>query len=190
MRRRVVITGIGPVTPVGIGVDRFWRSLHEGRSGVGKLDVFDATEYASRVAAQVHDFNAEDYLERGDVRRMDRFAQLAVAAGKLALDDASLDVATADPSRIGAVMGTGIGGIGAFEKEVKVLAERGPSRISPRLVALMIPNMAAGQIAMHLGITGPNDCTVTACAASGHAISRAVDLIRDGRADACLAGGT
>jgi 3-oxoacyl-[acyl-carrier-protein] synthase II len=190
VRRRVVITGIGPVTPVGIGVEPFWRSLSEGRSGAGKLDAFDCSDYASRVAAQVHDFKAEDYLERGDVRRMDRFAHFAVAAGKLALSDASLDLAGVDVSRVGAVIGTGIGGIGAFEAQVKVLAERGPSRISPHLVALMIPNMAAGQVAMRLGITGPNDCTVTACAASGHAIARAVDLIRESRADVCLAGGT
>jgi len=188
-RRRVVITGIGPVTPVGIGVDAFWSSLVAGRSGVGKLEGFDASAYASRIAAQVHDFQAEDFLEPAEVRRMERFAHLAVAAGRLAVADASLDLDEVPRERVGCVLGTGIGGISAFEQGVKVLAERGPSRISPHLVAQMIPNMAAGQIAMRLGITGPNDCTVTACAASGHAIARAVDLIRAGRADVVLAGG-
>jgi 3-oxoacyl-[acyl-carrier-protein] synthase II len=187
--RHVVVTGIGPVTPVGIGVEPFWSALTEGRSGVGKLEAFDASAYASRIAAQVHDFRVEDHLEPSAARRMDRFAQMAVAAARLAIGDASLDLDTIDRARVGCVLGTGIGGIGAFEEQVRVLDERGPSRISPRLVAMMIPNMAAGQVAIQLGITGPNDCTVTACAASGHAIARAVDLIRAGRADVVLAGG-
>lgn len=190
VRRRVVITGIGPVTPVGIGVDAFWQALAEGRSGAGKLDAFDASEYSSRVAAQVHDFRPEEHIERADVRRMERVAQFAVAAARLALDDAGIDLASSDPARVGAVIGTGIGGIGAFEAQARVLVERGPGRVSPHLVALMIPNMAAGQVAMRLGITGPNDCTVTACAASGHAVARAIDLLRGGRADVVLAGGT
>lgn len=189
MTRRVVVTGIGPVTPVGIGVDRFWSSLVEGRSGVGKLEGFDTERYASRIAAQVHDFRPEDFLEPAEARRMERFAQMAVAASKLALADASLDLDGSDRARIGCVIGTGIGGIASFEQHVATLATRGPSRVPPQLVALMIPNMAAGQVAMRLGITGPNDCTVTACAASGHAIARAVDWIRDGRADAVLSGG-
>ena len=188
-RRRVVVTGIGPVTPVGIGVEAFWTSLVIGRSGVGKLEGFDASAHASRIAAQVHAFDPERDLLRGEARRMDRFAQLAVAAARLAVADAALDVAATGAARVGCVIGTGIGGIGAFEEQVHVLAARGPSRVSPHLVALMIPNMAAGQIAMRLGITGPNDCTVTACAASGHAVARAVDLIRSGQADAVLAGG-
>lgn len=188
-QRRVVVTGIGPVTPVGIGVDLFWPALIEGRSGVGKLEAFDASAYASRIAAQVHDFRVEDYMEPSAARRMERFAQMAVAAARLAISDASLDLDAVDRARVGCVLGTGIGGIGAFEEQVRVLAERGPSRVSPRLVTMMIPNMAAGQVAIQLGITGPNDCTVTACAASGHAIARAVDLIRLGRADVVLAGG-
>ena len=189
MRRRVAVTGIGPVTPVGIGVERFWSSLAAGVSGVGKLESFDASGYASRIAAEVHDFRAEDHMDAADARRMERFAQLAVAAARLAVEDAGIDVG-AEPDRVGVVIGTGIGGITAFERQLTVLQERGPSRVSPHLVSLMIPNMAAGQVAMRLGITGPNDCTTTACAASGHAIARAVDLIRSGAVDACLAGGT
>jgi len=156
---------------------------------VDKIEAFDASAYASRIAAQVHDFRVDDYLEPSAARRMERFAQMAVAAARMAIGDASLDLDTIDRARVGCVLGTGIGGIGAFEEQVRVLAERGPSRVSPRLVAMMIPNMAAGQVAIQLGITGPNDCTVTACAASGHAIARAVDLIRAGRADVVLAGG-
>lgn len=188
-RRRVVVTGIGPVTPVGIGVETFWRALTSGVSGVGKLEGFDVTSFPSRIAAQVHDFRPDDYLEGPEIRRMARFAQLAVAAAKLGLADAGLDLDACDRDRVGCVIGSGIGGIGAFEEQAHVLAERGPGRISPHLVAMMIPNMASAQIAMRLGITGPNDCTVTACAASGHAIARAVDLIRSGSADVVIAGG-
>jgi 3-oxoacyl-[acyl-carrier-protein] synthase II len=189
-RRRVLVTGIGPVTPVGIGVRRFWESLVEGRSGVGKLEAFDASEYTSRIAAEVHDFRPEDHMDPPDARRMERFAQFAVAGSRLALDDARLDLSTREPDRVGVVIGTGIGGIAAYEEQLRVFMERGPRRVSPHLVALMIPNMAAGQVAMRLGITGPNDCTTTACAASGHAIARAVDLIRNGAVDICLAGGS
>jgi len=189
-RRRVVVTGIGPVTPVGIGVDRFWPSLVNGESGVGKLEAFDPSPFTSRIAAEVHDFRPEDYMEPPDTRRMDRFAQFAVASARLALGDAGLEVSAIEPSRVGVVIGTGIGGITAFEREMEVLRERGPSRVSPHLVAMMIPNMAAGQVAMRLGLTGPNDSTTTACAASGHAIARGVDLIRSGAADVMLAGGT
>lgn len=188
-RRRVVVTGIGPVTPVGIGVETFWRALTSGVSGVGKLEGFDVSSYPSQIAAQVHDFRPEDHLEGSEIRRMARFAQLAVAAAKLGLVDAGLDLTTCDRDRVGCVMGSGIGGIGAFEEQAHVLAERGPGRISPHLVSMMIPNMASAQIAMRLGITGPSDCTVTACAASGHAIARAVDLIRSGSTDVVIAGG-
>jgi 3-oxoacyl-[acyl-carrier-protein] synthase II len=184
-----VITGIGPVTPIGIGVDRFWSAAAAGRSGAGKLEGFDTSRHASRVAAQVHDFDPERHLERGEARRMERFAQFALAAARMALDDAGLEPAEADRSRIGCVIGTGIGGIAAFEAQLRVLQDRGPSRVSPHLVGQMIPNMAAGQVAIRLGLTGPNDCTVTACAASGHAVARAVDLLRAGRADVVLAGG-
>ena len=164
-RRRVVVTGIGPVTPVGIGVDTFWQTLVDGRSGAAKLESFETSAYTSRIAAQVHDFRPDDHLERTETRRMVRFAQLAVAAARLAIADAGLDLGACASERVGCVVGTGIGGIAAFEEQARVLAERGPGRVSPYLVAFMIPNMAAGQIAMRLGITGPNDCTVTACAA-------------------------
>jgi 3-oxoacyl-[acyl-carrier-protein] synthase II len=186
---RVAITGIGPVTPIGIGVEAFWRAVTEGRSGAGKLEGFDTSGYASRIAAQVHDFDPERHLERAEARRMERFAQFALAGARLALADAGIDIEAANRSRVGCVIGTGIGGIAAFEAQARVLAERGPSRVSPHLVGQMIPNMAAGQIAIRLGLTGPNDCTVTACAASGHAVARGLDLLRGGRADVVLAGG-
>jgi len=189
-RRRVVVTGIGPVTPVGTGVDAFWQSITAGRSGVGKLEAFDTSEYPSRIAAEVHDFRAEDYMEAPDARRMERFAQFAVAAAQLAVRDAQLDPDRVPPERVGVVIGTGIGGISAFESQASVLAEKGPTRINPRLVSVMIPNMAAAQVARTFGFTGPNDCTTTACAASGHGIARAVELIRSGAADVCVAGGS
>ena len=188
--RRVVVTGIGPVTPVGIGVDAFWSSLVAGRSGVGKIEGFDSDGLACRIAAQVHDFHVEEHIEPAAARRMERFSQLAVAAAQLAVGDSGLDLDACDRARAGCVIGTGIGGIGAFEQQIRVFDQRGPTRVSPHLVALMIPNMAAGQVAMRLGITGPNECTVTACAASGHAIARAVDWIRAGRVDVVLAGGS
>ena len=187
--RKVVVTGIGPVTPVGIGVEPFWDALVSGRSGVGKLEGFGTEGLASRIAAQVHDFRVDDHIEPVVSRRMERFAQLAVAAAQLAVADAALDLDESDRSRVGVVIGTGIGGVGAFERETSVLLDRGPGRISPHLVGMMIPNMAAGQVAMRLNVTGPNECTVTACAASGHAIARAVDWIRAGRTDVVLAGG-
>ncbi|MGH2738944.1 MAG: beta-ketoacyl-ACP synthase II [Actinomycetota bacterium] len=188
-RPRVVVTGIGPVTPVGIGLDPFWGSLVNGRSGVGKVEAFDASEFSSRIAAEVHDFRPDEHMDPATVRRMDRFAQFALAAARLAVDDAGLELDSISRDRVGVVVGTGIGGVAAHEEQNRIFLERGPSRVSPRLVAMMIPNMAAGQIAMHLGLTGPNDCTVTACAAGAHAIARAVDLIRERRADVCLAGG-
>ncbi|MFN2545268.1 MAG: beta-ketoacyl-ACP synthase II [Actinomycetota bacterium] len=189
-RRRVVVTGIGPVTPVGIGVEAFWNTLLAGGSGVGKLESFDASDLPSRIAAEVHGFRAEDFMEASDARRMERFAQLAVAAARLAVADADLESERYGAERVGVVIGTGIGGIAAYETQHSVLLERGARRVSPHLVAMMIPNMAAGQVAIQLGLRGPNDTTTTACAASGHAIARAVDLIRWGAADACLAGGS
>lgn len=187
--RRVAITGIGPVTPIGIGVEAFWSSLVSGRSGVGKVEGFDTTDFPSRIAAQVHDFKASDYLSAADARRMERCSQLAVGAARLAVADAGLP-ADLPSDAVGIVIGTGIGGIASYEKEHSVLLERGPRRVSPRLVAMMIPNMPAAEVGITLGFTGPNDCTVTACASGGHAIARAVDLIRSGRAGVVLAGGT
>lgn len=188
-RRKIALTGIGPITPVGAGTDAFWSSLTEGRTGIGPLTRFDTSEYPVKIAGEV-DFDITDYLEPRRARRMDRFSQLAYAASALALKDAGLSPSDPDPARVGIVIGTGIGGIALFEEEYRLMLERGPRFVSPSLIAMMIPNAAAGSIAIEFGFTGPNECTVTACASSGHAIARAVDLIRSGAADIVLAGGT
>ena len=188
-QRRVAVTGIGPVTPIGIGVDDFWSALTSGKSGVGPLTRFDTDEFPVKIAAECADFDIENFLEAKRARRLERFAQLAYAAARLALDDAGLKPEDPDPARVGIVIGTGIGGIALFEEEHRAMLQKGARWVSPSLIAMMIPNAAAGALAIELGYTGPNECTVTACAAGGHAIARAVDYIRNGAADVVLAGG-
>lgn len=187
---RIAITGIGPVTPIGIGVEPFWASLTAGKSGVRKLERFPAEDYPSQVSAEVRDFEASDHLSPKQERKFELFTQFAYVASELAMEDAGFRPAEADPTRTGLVIGTGIGGISFMEQEHKTLIEKGPRRVSPGLVAGMIPNAASGSLAIEFGFTGPNECTVTACASGGHAIARACDLIRTGAADVMLAGGT
>lgn len=189
-KRRIAVTGIGPVTPIGTGVENFWDSILAGRSGAGPITKFDTSKYPVHFGGEVSDFDISDYLHPRKARRMGRFTQLAYAATKLALDDAKLDPQDFDPARIGVVIGSGIGGIALTEEEHTVLGEKGPRFVSPELIAKMIPNAAAGAIAIEFGFQGPNDCTVTACASSGHAIARAVDLLRSGAADIIITGGT
>ncbi len=188
-RRRIAVTGIGPVTPIGTGVDDFWAGLVAGRSGAGPITRFDATDFKSRVAAEIHDFEITDYLPAKNARRLDRFAQLAYAAATLALADAGMKPSDPDPARVGMVIGSGIGGIGLWEEEHTKMLKRGPRFVSPSLIAMMIPNAAAGSLAIEFGFTGPNECTVTACASSGHAIARAMEYIRTRAADVVLVGG-
>jgi len=188
-RRRVAVTGIGPVTPIGTGVEDFWAGLVAGRSGAGPITRFDATDFKSRVAAEIHDFEITDYLPPKNARRLDRFAQLAYAAATLAMADAGMKPSDPDPARVGMVIGSGIGGIGLWEEEHTKMLKRGPRFVSPSLIAMMIPNAAAGSLAIEFGFTGPNECTVTACASSGHAIARAMEYIRTRAADVVLVGG-
>ncbi|MEX2587697.1 MAG: beta-ketoacyl-ACP synthase II [Actinomycetota bacterium] len=192
-QRRIAVTGIGPgggVTPIGTGVTEFWESILAGRSGAGPITKFDTSKYPVHFGGEVADFDISEYLHPRRARRMGRFTQLAYAATKLALDDAKLDPQDFDPARIGVVIGSGIGGIALTEEEHTVLGEKGPRFVSPELIAKMIPNAAAGAVAIEFGFQGPNDCTVTACASSGHAIARAVDLLRSGAADIIITGGT
>ncbi len=195
MTRRVVITGLGPMTSLGSGREDFWQALTEGRSGVSAITSFDVSEYRCRIAGEIVDFDPEQYMDRREAQRMDRFCQFAVAASRLAWADAGLgDVRDArncgiEPNRAGVVVGSGIGGIGTFEAQVNVLAQRGPSRVSPHVVPMIIPNMAAGWLSIIFGFRGPNFSTVTACAAGTHAIGAAYGLIASGQADLCLAGG-
>jgi 3-oxoacyl-[acyl-carrier-protein] synthase II len=189
VRRRVVVTGLGAVTSLGNDVESTWAAMVAGRSGVGPISLFDASAFPVRIAAEVRDFDAGERFGRRRARHLDRFVQFALAATREALEASKLDVA-ADPWRVGIVYGTGIGGLHTLEKGIAVLDSRGPEWVNPYTCPMMIPNMAAGQIAMEWGIQGYSSCTVTACAASTQSIGEAADLIRLGRADAVVAGGT
>jgi 3-oxoacyl-[acyl-carrier-protein] synthase II len=188
MTRRVVITGIGPVTPVGIGREAFWDSLVAGRSGIGEVTLFDTTDFPVRIAGEVRDFEPTSYMEKKEVRRTDRAVQFAVAAARLAWEDAGSPAV--DPARTAVVVATGIGGLTTLLEQARILFERGPGRLSPFMVPAMMPNAAAGQVAMSFGFTGPNTCIVTACAAGAHAIGEGYRYVREGLADVALAGGT
>jgi 3-oxoacyl-[acyl-carrier-protein] synthase II len=186
--RRVVITGVGPVTPVGTGRSAFWQALSDGRSGVGPITRFDASGWPVSVAAEVGDLDAGAVMGPKEARKTDRSVHLAVAAARLAVEDAGGP--GLDPDRTAVVIGTGIGGLSTFEEQHRILLERGPDRVSPFLVPAMMPNAPAGHVAMDLGLRGPNLGVVTACASSAHAIGEAVRMLRAGDADAALAGGT
>jgi len=188
-RRRVVVTGMGAITPLGATVGATWDAMVAGRSGVGPIRSFDPSDLSVRIAAEVVDFDASEHFDSRDARRMDRFALLGLVAARQAVADSGLDV-TGEPHRVGVVFGSGLGGVTTLVEQAGVLATRGPGRVSPFLVPMMIPNMVAGQIAIETGATGPSSCTVTACAASATAIATAADLIRLGRVDAAIAGGS
>ena len=190
---RVVATGVGLFTPVGNGVENSWRALLEGRSGAACITQFDATpDFDVRFAAEVKDFDPSDHMERKEAKRMDRFAQLAIAASREAMRDAGLDPApeTFDRDRAGVLIGSGIGGIATFEEQARIMVERGPRRISPFFVPMFIPDIAAGHVSMRYGLRGPNYATVSACASSAHALGDAMRIIQRGDADVMVAGGT
>jgi 3-oxoacyl-[acyl-carrier-protein] synthase II len=189
--RRVVITGMGVITPVGNDVSTFWNNLIQGVSGIGPITLFDASEYRCRIAGEVRDFNPAQYFKTPkDVNRTDRFTHLAVAAAKEAVADAGLTFPVADPERFGVVLGSGIGGLKTTEDQHTVLMTKGPSRLSPFMIPSLIVNMASGIVSMEYGLQGPNYAPVSACATSAHAIGEAWRMIRDGDADAFLAGGS
>src|ERR671936_47997 len=188
-RRRVVITGLGAVTPLGNDVESTWESLVSGRSGAGEITQFDATPFSVHFACEVKGFDPTDYIDRKRARRMDRFAHLIVAAARQAEADAGLEIAK-EPDRVGAAIATGIGGLRAFQDCYDELLERGPDRVNPFSIPEIIPNMGAAWVSMQLGTQGPLSSQCTACAASNMAIGDAIDTIRLGRADAMLAGGT
>ncbi len=196
MKRRVVITGMGPVTSLGIGRDHFWEALTEGRSGIAEIGSFETRGLPTRIAGEIASFEPTDYMDRKEAQRMDRFCHLAVAAARLALADAGipegdeLEALGVESRRAAIVVGSGIGGMATFESQHKVLLERGYARVSPFTIPMIIPNMAAGILGILLGFRGPNCCTVTACASGTHAIGCAYGLIAEGQADFCLAGGT
>ncbi len=191
MSNRVVVTGMGVISPVGKGLDDFWTALIEGRSGIDTITHFDASEYKTQIAAEVKNFKAEDYgLNRKEARRMDRFAQFAVVAAKMALEDSGLEINDDNAEKVGTIIGSGIGGIETLEKQHKRLLDRGPNRVTPFLIPMMIANMAAGQVSIHTGTKGPNTSVVTACASGTHALGDAFEIIKRGDAEAMIAGGT
>jgi 3-oxoacyl-[acyl-carrier-protein] synthase II len=186
--RRVVVTGIGPVTPVGIGLKAFWDGIVDGRSGGGDVTLFDASEFPVRTACEVRDFDPTAFMEPKAIKRTDRAIHFAVAAAKLAWEDAGAP--QVEPSRTAVVVSTGIGGLTTMLAQTRVLFNRGPGKVSAFLVPSMMPNASAGQVAMEMGFTGPNTCIVTACAAGAHGVGEGYRYIVDGLADVCLAGGT
>ena len=188
MSRRVVITGIGVVTPIGADVESTWDAMLRGRGGIGRITRFDPAPYESQIAGEVKDFDPTKYMDRKDARRTDRFAQLAVAAASQAMTDGSLDV-TADPERIGVAMATGVGGLETLIEQVLLMEKRGPSRLSPFLVPMLMANAGSAQISMQFGLKGPNVTHVSACASSAHSIGESAEMIRRGQADVMVAGG-
>jgi 3-oxoacyl-[acyl-carrier-protein] synthase II len=189
--RRVVITGMGLVSPLGNDLKSFWDNLSNGRSGIGPITLFDVTQYDCRIAGEVRDFDpALAFKNPRDARRSDRFTQLAVAAAKSALADSGLTLPVTNPDRIGVMVGSGIGGLKTMEDQHTILMNRGPSRISPFMIPMLISNMASGIISMEHGLRGPNYATVSACATSAHGIGEAWRMIREGDADAFVAGGS
>jgi 3-oxoacyl-[acyl-carrier-protein] synthase II len=190
LEKRVVLTGLGVVTPIGTGKDAFWNGLMEGRSGVRRISSFDPTPFDSQIAAEITDFDPSIYLDRKEVRRNDRFVHFAVAASRLALDDAKFEITTRNRDEVGVIIGSGTGGAKTWEDSHQVILERGPSRVSPFFVPMMIVNMASGIVSIVVGARGPNFSIVSACATGGHAVGEAFRIVQRGDAVAMIAGGT
>ncbi|MBW2431338.1 MAG: beta-ketoacyl-ACP synthase II [Deltaproteobacteria bacterium] len=189
MDRRVVITGVGLVTPLGIGVKETWQALCNGKSGVGEITRFDASKFQTRIAAEVKDFQAEEFLPKKEAKRTERFIAYAIAASRMALEDSGLVIDSTNSARVGVITGCGLGGLEILESTCDTLDKRGPRRVSPFFIPMMIGNMAPGMISIHLGAKGPNSSLATACAAGAHAVADSVGIIRLGLADAMITGG-
>ncbi len=190
MLKRVVVTGIGVITPVGNSLEEFWTNLTGGKSGVGPITRFDTEGYTSKIAAEVKGFEPADYIDRKEARRMDRFTQFAVAATSMAVENARLDFEKLNRARCGVILGSGVGGIETLEEQHKILLERGPGRISPFFIPMMISNMGSGRVSIQFGLRGFNVTTTSACASSTNAIGDAFKLIQRGQADLMITGGT
>ncbi len=186
---RVVVTGMGVISPLGHELDGFWQNLLAGKSGVSAISRFDTSEFDTKFAGEIKDFQAEDYIERKEVRRMDLFTQFAVAAAEKAVAHSGLDLEKVDRDRVGVIVSSGIGGIDTFEKQARTLLERGPRRISPFFIPMLIADIAPGYISIRFGLRGPNFATVSACASSSHALGEAFRNIQRGHADAIICGG-
>ena len=183
------VTGTGAVTPIGTGTENFWDAALHGKSGAGEITLFDPSPFPSHIAGECSDFDPVDFMSKKEARRMDRYAQFGIAAGVQAAESAGIvETIRQTPERVAIVIGSGIGGLSTWEREYKVLHERGANRVSPFLITMMVPNMAAGQLAIMLGATGPSQCPVLACATGGEAVAEGLELIRRGNADVVIAG--
>ncbi len=188
--RRVVVTGLGLVTPIGIGVSESWENALKGKSGIGRITRFDPTAFSTQIAGEVKGFNPEDYMDKSEVRKMDRFIHFALAAAKEAVEDSGLEIEESMADRVGVIMGAGLGGLETIEKYHEIFLKSGPRRISPFFIPMLIVNLAPGQISMKYGAKGPNISITTACAAATHAIGEAYRCIQRGDADVVIAGGS
>jgi 3-oxoacyl-[acyl-carrier-protein] synthase II len=189
MSVRVVITGLGMITPLGIGVEPTWQALLAGKSGIGPITSFDTTGFETTIAGEIKDFNPETFMSPKLIKRMDRFVQVAVATAVLAMQDGTLEITPGLQRYVGSIVGCGLGGLATIEKYHKILLEKGPKRISPFFIPMLIPNMAPGMVAMQFGAQGPNISTVTACASGAHAVGDAFKTIQRGAAKAMITGG-
>ena len=189
MSVRVVVTGLGMLTPLGIGVEPTWQGIIAGKSGIGPITSFDTSGFETTIAGEIPEFQPQQYMSPKLIKRMDRFVQMAVAAAVMAMEDAGLQITPELQPQIGAIVGCGLGGLATIEKYHKVLLERGPKKISPFFIPMLIPNMAPGMVAMHFGAQGPNTSTVTACASGAHAVGDAFKIIQRGAAKAMITGG-
>ncbi|ASJ54477.1 beta-ketoacyl-[acyl-carrier-protein] synthase II [Brevibacillus formosus] len=189
MKRRVVITGVGVVSPVGNDAQTFWNSLLEGKSGIGRVAAFDASDYPTQIAGEVKNFDPEQYMDKKDIRRTDRFVQFGLAAAKMAVEDAKLEITPENAERVGVYIGSGIGGLTTWEEQHSVLLEKGPRRVSPFFIPMLIANMASGAVSIQYGAKGPTSSAITACATGTNAIGDALRLIQFDHADVMIAGG-
>lgn len=189
-KRRVVITGMGIISPVGNGVDKFWKSLLSGKSGIDFISRFDVEDFPTKIAGEVKDFHPEEFIDKKELKRHDRFTQFAIASTKMALDDSGLDFLQIDRNRVGVVFGSGIGGSETWEEQHNTLITKGPRRVSPLFIPMMIANMASARVAMDFNLKGPNFTVVTACASGTNAIGEAFRIVQRGDADIMVAGGT
>ncbi|MCP4482862.1 MAG: beta-ketoacyl-ACP synthase II [bacterium] len=189
-KKKVVVTGMGIISPIGIGLDNYWQALTSGKSGTCMIDRFDTTDFTTKIAAQVNNFNPLDYLDKKRVRKTDRFVQFAIAAAQMAKEDAEINFDKIDKDRVGVVMGSGIGGLNVIEQQKEILMNRGPKKISPYFIPMLITNIAPGEIAINYGLRGVNYAVSSACASANHGIGAALRSIQYGEADVIITGGT
>jgi 3-oxoacyl-[acyl-carrier-protein] synthase II len=187
--KRVVITGMGMISPLGFGVEKNWEAICQGRSGIGLITRFDATDFATKIAGEVKGFNPEDYIDKKETKKMDIFIQYALASGMMAIQDSQLKIDESNADRVGVLVGAGMGGLTTIEKYHSILLKHGPKRISPFFIPMLIVNLAPGQMSIYFGARGPNSSVVTACATGNHSIGEASKIIQRGDADAMIAGG-